>query len=241
MCGVCGARHMTSVVYNKNLANNSLGLGVVRLGKGLSMSWPVLKRFTACASRPGCRCCMEDDRDEARNAPDGCGSGARSASAVEPTRCRRGLIGHTVEARQRGTPHRLPGAWSGSRAPSARRRFREELFPSLVFRAAYDALGRTHGERVDVEYVRLLHLAARTGERLVEATLRARLDARPPRLRGRPGPGASAGSHRPGGSTFPARISRSTTRCWPEVAVKVQGGGSQRGAAVHALRGDARS
>ena len=49
--------------------------------------------------------------------------------------------------------------------------------PSLTFRAAYDALGRTHGERADVEYVRLLHLAAMTGERLVEATLRARLDA----------------------------------------------------------------
>ena len=32
-------------------------------------------------------------------------------------------------------------------------------------------------ERADVEYVRLLHLAAMTGERLVEATLRARLDA----------------------------------------------------------------
>ena len=65
---------------------------------------------------------------------------------------------------------RKPGAF-------ARYRFREELFPSLTFRAAYDALGRTHGERADVEYVRLLHLAAMTGERLVEATLRARLDA----------------------------------------------------------------
>ena len=116
------------------------------------------------------------------------------------------LIGHTVEARQhpstvevlyggrvlctmarlRGSAeHRIdyrhiiaslvrkPGAF-------ARYRFREELFPSLVFRAAYDALGRTHGERADVEYVRLLHLAATTGERRVEATLRARLDAGDP-------------------------------------------------------------
>ena len=65
---------------------------------------------------------------------------------------------------------RKPGAF-------ARYRFREELFPSLTFRAAYDALGRTHGERADVEYVRLLHLAAMTSERQVEATLRARLDA----------------------------------------------------------------
>ena len=48
----------------------------------------------------------------------------------------------------------------------------------LTFRAAYDAC-RTHGERADVEYVRLLHLAATTGQRRVE-TLRARLDAGDP-------------------------------------------------------------
>ena len=101
------------------------------------------------------------------------------------------LIGHTVEARQHPstvevvyggqvlcTMPRLRGAEehridyrhiirSLVRKPGAfaRYRFREELFPSLVFRAAYDALGRTHGERADVEYVRLLHLAATTGER----------------------------------------------------------------------------
>ena len=106
------------------------------------------------------------------------------------------LIGHPVEARQHpatvavhdaasaglgGAPDRLPphhrelGPEAGR--AFARYRFREELFPSLTFRAAYDALGRTHGERADVEYVRLLHLAAMTGERLVEAALRARLDA----------------------------------------------------------------
>ena len=62
----------------------------------------------------------------------------------------------------------------------ARYRYREELFPSLTFRAADDALGRTHGERADVEYVRVLHLAATTSERQVEATLRARLDAGAP-------------------------------------------------------------
>ena len=113
------------------------------------------------------------------------------------------LIGHTVEARQHPstvqvryggqllcTMPRLRGAADhridyrhiiGSlvRKPGAfaRYRFREELFPSLTFRAAYDALGRTHGERADVEYVRLLHLAATTSERQVEVTLRARLDA----------------------------------------------------------------
>ena len=113
------------------------------------------------------------------------------------------LIGHTVEARQhpstvevlyggrvlctmprlRGSAeHRIDyrhiiGSLVRKPGAFARYRFREELFPSLTFRAAYDALGRTHGERADVEYVRLLHLAAMTGERLVEATLRARLDA----------------------------------------------------------------
>ena len=115
------------------------------------------------------------------------------------------LIGHTVEARQHpstvqvlyggrvlGTMPRLRGARdhridyrhiiaSLVRKPGAfaRYRFREELFPSLTFRAAYDALGRTHGERADVEYVRLLHLAATTSERQVEATLRAKRDSTP--------------------------------------------------------------
>jgi len=112
------------------------------------------------------------------------------------------LIGHMVEARQHPstveivyggrllcTMPRLRGAAdhridyrhiiaSLVRKPGAftRYRFRAELFPSLTFRAAYDALVRTHGERADVEYVRLLHLAATTSERQVEATLRARLD-----------------------------------------------------------------
>ena len=58
--------------------------------------------------------------------------------------------------------------------------FGRSCIPSLVFRAAYDALGRTHGERADVEHVRLLHLAATTSERRVEATLRAKLDAGAP-------------------------------------------------------------
>ena len=59
---------------------------------------------------------------------------------------------------------RKPGAF-------ARYCYREELFPSLVFRRAYDALQTTHGERADLEYVRILHLAARTTERGVEWAL----------------------------------------------------------------------
>ena len=141
------------------------------------------------------------------------------------------LIGHTVEARQHPstvevryggqllcTMPRLRGAADhridyrhiiGSlvRKPGAfaRYRFREELFPSLTFRAAYDALGRTHGERADVEYVRLLHLAATTSERQVEVTLRSRLDAGAwVRLCQRPGRGASAGSDHPRRAHSPA-------------------------------------
>ncbi|MCC7179920.1 MAG: IS21 family transposase [Acidobacteria bacterium] len=110
------------------------------------------------------------------------------------------LIGHTVEVRQhpalvevfyRGTcVERMPRLHgrdaridyrhiSGSlvRKPGAfaRYRYREELFPSLPFREAYDALVQTHGERADVEYVRILHLAAQTSEALVARTLRGLL------------------------------------------------------------------
>jgi len=63
--------------------------------------------------------------------------------------------------------------WSLVRKPGAfaRYRFREELFPSLVFRRAYDALVDARGERADVEYVRILHLAASTMQSDVEKVL----------------------------------------------------------------------
>ena len=63
--------------------------------------------------------------------------------------------------------------WSLVRKPGAfaAYRFREDLFPTLVFRRAYDALRRRRGDRADVEYVRILHLAASTGERVVEHAL----------------------------------------------------------------------
>ncbi len=67
--------------------------------------------------------------------------------------------------------------WSLVRKPGAfaRYRYREELFPSLVFRRAYDALVDARGERADVEYVRILHLAASTMESRVEAILESLL------------------------------------------------------------------
>ena len=107
------------------------------------------------------------------------------------------LIGHQVEVRQypdvvkvlyRGrlveTMPRLHGGRdvridyrhiisSLVRKPGAfrRYRYREELFPTLTFRRAYDALCNWRGERGDIEYVRVLYLAAMTMESLVERVL----------------------------------------------------------------------
>ena len=62
-----------------------------------------------------------------------------------------------------------PGAFT-------RYRFREDLFPSLTFRRAYDKLILDRGQRADVEYVRVLHLAANTMESQVETALDELLD-----------------------------------------------------------------
>ena len=59
---------------------------------------------------------------------------------------------------------RKPGAF-------ARYRFREQLFPTRNFRLAYEALSRWRGERADVEYVRILYLAATTMESEVDRAL----------------------------------------------------------------------
>ena len=64
--------------------------------------------------------------------------------------------------------------WSLVRKPGAfaRYKYREELFPSLAFRRAYDALTQALSEwDADVSYLRLLHLAASTMEAELEAAL----------------------------------------------------------------------
>jgi hypothetical protein len=63
--------------------------------------------------------------------------------------------------------------WSLVRKPGAfaRYQFREALFPTLTFRQAYDALCAHAGGRADVEYVRILHLAAGTSEAAVDQAL----------------------------------------------------------------------
>jgi transposase len=68
--------------------------------------------------------------------------------------------------------------WSLVRKPGAfaRYRYREALFPTLTFRRAYDALALRFGSGADLEYVRILHLAASTSEAAVEAALTGLLD-----------------------------------------------------------------
>lgn len=69
--------------------------------------------------------------------------------------------------------------WSLVRKPGAfaRYRFREELFPTLTFRRAYDVLVQTRGERADIEYVRILHLAASTLQSNVAVALNVLLES----------------------------------------------------------------
>jgi transposase len=69
--------------------------------------------------------------------------------------------------------------WSLVRKPGAfaAYRYREELFPTLAFRRAYDALWERCPARADREYVRVLHLAASTTEADVEAALGLLLEA----------------------------------------------------------------
>jgi transcriptional regulator with XRE-family HTH domain len=63
--------------------------------------------------------------------------------------------------------------WSLVRKPGAfaHYRYRDDLFPSLAFRQAYDALAQCSPARADREYVRLLHLAASTSEADITAAL----------------------------------------------------------------------
>ena len=65
---------------------------------------------------------------------------------------------------------RKPGAF-------ANYQYRQEMFPSLVFRQAYDALSKKRPERADKEYLSILNLAAMGSEQDVEAALAALLEA----------------------------------------------------------------
>jgi Mu transposase-like protein len=68
--------------------------------------------------------------------------------------------------------------WSLVRKPGAFARYvyRDELFPTVTFRRAYDAIQAVRpGTKGDVEYLRILHLAASTIEADVEEALTALL------------------------------------------------------------------
>jgi len=73
--------------------------------------------------------------------------------------------------------------WSLVRKPGAFARYvyREEMFPTLTFRRAYDSIHQDlEGIKGDVEYLRLLHLAASTLESDVETALSLLLEAHKP-------------------------------------------------------------
>jgi len=97
------------------------------------------------------------------------------------------LIGTTLvctmprlSGRQQHRIHYQHVIWSLVRKPGAfaAYRYRDDLFPTLTFRRAYDALCERRPDRADREYVRLLHLAATTSEADIEAALTLLLDAR---------------------------------------------------------------
>jgi hypothetical protein len=70
--------------------------------------------------------------------------------------------------------------WSLVRKPGAfeRYKYREDLFPSVVFRRAYDAFqAASPGTQGDLEYLRVLHLAASTMECEVESALELLLES----------------------------------------------------------------
>lgn len=70
--------------------------------------------------------------------------------------------------------------WTLTRKPGgfARYVYREQMFPSVAFRKAYDALQESApGIKGDTEYLRVLHLAATTVEADVEAALELLLSA----------------------------------------------------------------
>lgn len=83
----------------------------------------------------------------------------------------RGRNGHNIDYR-----HVI---WSLVRKPGAFAawRFREEMFPSLTFRRAYDQLVKRRPARADAQYLKILHLAASQSEADVEVALALLLEA----------------------------------------------------------------
>jgi transposase len=86
----------------------------------------------------------------------------------------RGQAKHRIDYRHIiGWLVRKPGAF-------ARYVYREDLYPTVVYRRCYDALVSQQPGRADKEYVRLLHLASQEGESRVEEALAKLLDQKGP-------------------------------------------------------------
>jgi hypothetical protein len=64
---------------------------------------------------------------------------------------------------------RKPGAFAAYR-------YRTDLFPSLIFRVAYDCLQQQRPQEADRQYVKLLYLAREHGQERVETILRGLID-----------------------------------------------------------------
>ena len=84
----------------------------------------------------------------------------------------RGQVVQTMPRLRKEDDHRIDYrhviGWLGRKPGAfARYRYRDDLFPCVTFRRAYDRLQATHGERADVEYLRILQLAAPAGEQRV--------------------------------------------------------------------------
>ena len=113
--------------------------------------------------------------------------------------------------------------WSLVRKPGAFARYvyRDEFFPSVDFRRAYDAIcaARSAGIKADIEYLRMLHLAASTIEDDVEARSRGYSPRARPSQRTRSRLGARHRRRRPcPRSKRPRSTSPRTTRSSAEVA-----------------------
>jgi len=84
-----------------------------------------------------------------------------------------------VQGRQQHAINYRHVIWSLVRKPGAfaAYRYRDDLFPSVTFRRAYDRLHDTRPGHADRDYVRLLYLAASTAESEVETALTLLLEA----------------------------------------------------------------
>ena len=110
--------------------------------------------------------------------------------------------------------------WSLVRKPGgfARYVYREEMFPALVFRRAYDAIQTPHhGLKGDLEYLRILHHAASTIEADVEDSphaLASLTASRSPRTQSRHWcPPRPRGSRCPELAPQPVDLGAYVTRC----------------------------